>query len=183
MSNVPEVWLRGPVAGIQPMLQPVAHALLQVGEDLPPVLRALAPDQWWVRAGGSAPIGFHVMHLAGSLDRLFTYARGEALSAEQQAALAAERTSGETRPSPAQLQELLSTRLDAALHELASVPENALLQPREVGRARLRSTTLGLLFHAAEHSTRHAGQILTLARVGLGGAQGAGAAAPDRRTR
>ncbi len=27
------------------------------------------------------------------------------------------------------------------------------------------STTLGLIFHAAEHSARHAGQIVTLASV------------------
>jgi uncharacterized damage-inducible protein DinB len=29
----------------------------------------------------------------------------------------------------------------------------------------LPSTVLGLLFHAAEHTTRHAGQIATLVRV------------------
>ena len=82
MSRPAEVWLRGPVPGIQPALQPVAHALLQVAEDLPPVLEKLTPEQVWMRPGRSAAIGFHLAHLTGSLDRLFTYARGEALSKE-----------------------------------------------------------------------------------------------------
>ena len=39
---------------------------------------------------GAASIGFHVRHLGGALDRLFTYARGEALSDTQKAAMRAE---------------------------------------------------------------------------------------------
>jgi uncharacterized damage-inducible protein DinB len=34
-----------------------------------------------------------------------------------------------------------------------------------VGRGRLPSTVLGLLVHAAEHSTRHMGQAITTARI------------------
>jgi len=40
-----------------------------------------------------------------------------------------------------------------------------LLDPREVGRARLPSTKLGLLFHIAEHTARHVGQIVTTAKL------------------
>jgi uncharacterized damage-inducible protein DinB len=40
-----------------------------------------------------------------------------------------------------------------------------LLQPRGVGRAQLPSTVLGLLFHAAEHTQRHVGQLLVTVRV------------------
>ena len=29
-----EVWMRGPISGISPLLQPVAHALLQIDEDI-----------------------------------------------------------------------------------------------------------------------------------------------------
>jgi hypothetical protein len=36
---------------------------------------------------------------------------------------------------------------------------------RGVGRAQLPSTVLGLLFHAAEHTQRHAGQVATTRRV------------------
>jgi hypothetical protein len=43
--------------------------------------------------------------------------------------------------------------------------EATLTATREVGRARLPSTVIGLLFHAAEHTQRHAGQALTTKRM------------------
>lgn len=165
MPSTPEAWLRGPVPEIAPALQPVAHSLLQVREDLPPLLESLAPAQVWARPGGSASIGYHAFHLAGSLDRLATYARGEALSASQLAALKAERAVDAARPPVAELVRLVTGAIDSALHDLATYFEDDLFTPREVGRAKLPSTVLGLLAHAAEHTARHAGQIRTLARV------------------
>jgi uncharacterized damage-inducible protein DinB len=142
---------------------------MQVAEETPIVVAALSPDQIWARPGGAASIGFHVAHLAGSLDRLFTYSRGESLSSDQQAALAAERTIDTTQPGAPALLGLLGRTVDATLQHLRTVPPASLYIPREVGRARLPSTTLGLLFHAAEHSIRHGGQIITMARVVSGG--------------
>ena len=55
-----------------------------------------------------------------------------------------------------------------ALDQLRSTSAEDLLAPRKVGRAGLPSTTLGLIFHAAEHCTRHAGQATSTARI-LGG--------------
>ena len=165
MTTPPPVWLRGAIPGIQPALQPVAHALLQVAEETPEVLAPLSPERIWARPGGSASIGFHVVHLAGSLDRLFTYSRGQSLSNDQQRALATERTIDTTQPSIPDILHLLTSTVNAALQHLRTVPPDSLYQPREVGRARLPSTTLGLLFHAAEHSIRHGGQIITIARV------------------
>jgi DinB superfamily len=165
MTPPPEVWLRGPVPGVQPLLQPAAHAIVQVGEDVIPVVRDLTPAQLWARPGGAAAIGFHLAHLPGSLDRLLTYSRSEPLSPEQVAALAAERTVHEDRPELKGLLERFSARLDAAIDYLRTVPSESLLTPREVGRKRLPSTTLGLIFHAAEHSSRHAGQIVTLTQL------------------
>lgn len=165
MSALPPVWLRGPVPGIQPALQPVAHALMQVAEETPVIVETLSLEQIWARPGGAASIGFHIVHLAGSLDRLFTYSRGESLSSEQQAALAAEGAIDTNRPSLPDLLHLLSRTVEAALQHLHTVPPASLSVSREVGRARLPSTTLGLLFHAAEHSIRHGGQIITMARV------------------
>lgn len=165
MTMPPEVWLRGPVHGIHPLLQPAAHTLLQVGEDVLPVVQHLAPAELWARPGGAAAIGFHLMHLPGSLDRLLTYSRGESLSAEQQAALAGERTVYEDRPALGTLVARFSSGLEAAIDYLRTVFPDSLLLAREVGRKRLPSTTLGLIFHAAEHSARHAGQIVTLTRV------------------
>ena len=160
-----EVWLRGPVPGIQPLLQPAAHTLLQVGEDVLPIVERLTPAQLWARPGGAAAIGFHLVHLPGSLERLLTYSRGESLSPDQLARLSAERTVHEDRPELRAMLATFTAGLDAALDYLRTIPEDVLLTPREVGRKRLPSTTLGLIFHAAEHSARHAGQIVTLTRV------------------
>src|SRR5215475_5139118 len=85
----PEVWLRGPLPDYIDELQPVAHSLLQVREEIEAV-SALPPDKLWVRPGGAASIGFHLKHLAGSLDRLLTYALGKPLTVTQYEALAAE---------------------------------------------------------------------------------------------
>ena len=166
MTTVPpEVWLRGPINGIQPLLQPAAHTLLQVGEDVLPIVQDLTPVLLWARPGGAASIGFHLTHLPGSLDRLLTYSRAESLTPEQLAALAAERTVHDDRPDLAAVLARFAAGLEAAIGYLRTVPSDSLLLPREVGRKRLPSTTLGLIFHAAEHSARHAGQIVTLTRV------------------
>ena len=165
MTTPSEVWLRGPVSGIEPLLQPAAHTLIQVAEDVLPLVRDLSPDQLWARPGGGASIGFLLAHLPGSLDRLLTYSRGDALSEAQFAALAAERVIHDTPPSLAALTDAFSATLDAALAHLRTVPASALLLPREVGRKKLPSTTLGLIFHAAEHSSRHAGQVVTLNKI------------------
>lgn len=93
-TTQPEVWLRGPLPGI------------------PALLRDFPGELLWTRPGGVTSAGFHLQHLSGVLDRLFTYARGESLT-------------------PAQLP----------------------------------STVLGLLFHAAEHTQRHLGQLLVTVRV------------------
>lgn len=165
MTIPAEVWLRGPIDGIQPYLQPAAHTLLQVQEDVEAAVAGLSEQQIWARPGNVAAIGFHLLHVAGSLDRLLTYSRGEPLSATQLAVLAGERTAYEDRPDLATLLAGLGSGIHGALTYLGAVSPEALLQPREVGRKRLPSTTLGLIFHAAEHSSRHAGQIVTLGRL------------------
>jgi uncharacterized damage-inducible protein DinB len=165
MTIPAEVWLRGPVEGVLPLLQPAAHTILQVGEDVLPVVADLPAELLWARPGGAAAIGFHLIHLPGSLDRLLTYSRGAALSPDQFASLASERTVYEDRPALPWLVARFAAGLDAAVAYLRTVPEGSLLTPREVGRKRLPSTTLGLIFHAAEHSSRHAGQIVTMAQV------------------
>ena len=165
MMNPIEVWLRGPVAGIAPVLQPAAHAFLQVPEDVLPLVTDLTTEQLWARPGDAASIGFHLKHIPGSVDRLLTYARGEQLSPQQMEYLAAERTIHEDRPSLESLTANVTRGMDSAVEFLRTVPEASLHEPREVGRQKRPSTTLGLIFHAAEHSSRHAGQIVTLSRV------------------
>lgn len=161
----PEAWLRGAVGGYDPFVLPVVHALIQAREDVERLAALVPPELVWASPGGAASIGFHVRHLGGALDRLFTYARGESLNDAQKAFL---RREGQPGDPPATLEELsheLNATIDRALEQLRGVSANDLLQPRAVGRAALPSTTLGLLFHAAEHCTRHAGQAMTTARV------------------
>ena len=166
-----EAWLRGPVPGIDPLLQPVAHSFIQVLEDLPPALDGLSHDDLWARPGRSASIGYHLAHATGSLDRLLTYARGETLTAAQWEALAAERNSADLRPPLADLLRAFRSAVEGALAQLRASPAESLVVVRYVGRARLPSTTFGVLFQAAEHTARHAGQIVTLLRVLGGGSQ------------
>jgi hypothetical protein len=161
----PEVWLRGPVAGYPPLLMPVVHALLQVREDIARLVAAVPAEHVWLRPGAAASIGFHVRHSGGALDRLFTYARGEPLSDAQKAALRGEGVVDEGAPTFEALAAEVNATIDRALHQLRATSTESLLEERRVGRAGLPSTTLGLLFHAAEHSTRHVGQAITTARV------------------
>lgn len=165
MANLPEVWLRGPVAEIPPLLQPVAHALLQAVEDVRLAVEPLSAAHLWARPAGAASVGFHVRHAAGSLDRLFTYARGEELSPEQRAWLAGEAEPGSPPAEAAALAQAFERQVERALEQLRATPESTLRDARGVGRLQLPSTVLGLLFHAAEHTQRHVGQIVTTAKI------------------
>jgi DinB family protein len=159
----PEVWLRGPLPDVIPELQPVAHSLLQVREEIAEAA-SVSPAQLWTRPGGAASIGFHIMHLAGSLDRLLTYARGDTLSASQRAALAAEDREDPSRSADDLVKAALHA-IDHALVQVRGTARRSLDDVREVGRARLPSTVLGLLVHAAEHAQRHSAQIITTRKV------------------
>jgi uncharacterized damage-inducible protein DinB len=169
-TSLAEPWLRGPLPGIPATLQPAAHAFVMAREDVTEAVTGLPVEQVWLAPGGITPIGFHLAHLAGSTDRLLTYARGEGLSAAQKEALASERTITTGRPALERLLRGWQDAVDAALRQLADTSEAALAEPRLVGRAQLPSTVFGLLFHAAEHASRHTGQVVTtakLVRVGL----------------
>ena len=161
----PEPWLRGPVAGISARLQPPAHAFIMAREDVAAAVAGLTAEHVWARPAGIAPVGFHVAHLAGSTDRLLTYARGEMLSEAQRGALAAERTLADTRPPLDALIATLDDAIRRALDQLAATPDAILGEPRAVGQLHLPSTVLGLLFHAAEHASRHTGQVVTTATL------------------
>lgn len=158
-----EVWMRGPVEGVARELQPVAHAILQVIEDLEALAGDLPEALVEERPGGAASIGFHVRHIAGSTDRLLTYAEGHKLSPEQFAWLKAEATAT-TTPFASAVADTVAT-LRTALARVQATPLDQLYETRKIGRAELPTTTFGLLFHAAEHATRHAGQAVTTAKI------------------
>jgi hypothetical protein len=168
VSPQTEAWQRGPVEGFDPWLMPVVHALIQVREDLQRLASQVPSDLVWQRPGGAASIGFHVRHTGGALDRLFTYARGETLTDAQRSAGRDEGTPGEPPATLSRMVEEVERTIGRALEQLRAISRDALLEPRKVGRAGLPSNVLGLLFHAAEHSTRHVGQAITTAKI-LGG--------------
>jgi len=164
-SSLPEVWLRGPVPGVDAALQPVAHALMQAREDLTRAVAGLAPAELWATPGGAASVGFHLRHIAGSIDRLLTYARAASLDDAQRAALAAERRPGDPPEGVESLLAGVNRAIDGAVEQVRHTAPATLDAPRPVGRAALPSTVRGLLFHAAEHAQRHVGQVIVTAKV------------------
>jgi uncharacterized damage-inducible protein DinB len=161
--TLPEVWLRGALPDVPALLQPVAHGLLQSREEVRAVLHGIGDDALWVEPGGAASLAYHARHAIGSLERLLTYARGEQLSPAQLEYLRNERTRAEL--TAAALVAAFDAEIERALVQVRRTSESSLLEPREVGRAKLPSTVIGLLFHAAEHTQRHVGQMTTTARV------------------
>jgi uncharacterized damage-inducible protein DinB len=163
-NKLTEVWLRGPLEGMPALLQPAAHALLQAQEEIHAALPDFPEAGLWMQPAGVASVGFHLQHIPGVLDRLFTYAAAEPLSTEQLQYL-----SQEGKPSPdidmASLLTILDTEFAIAIKKLQATDPDTLTQARGVGRKQVPSTVLGLLFHAAEHTMRHTGQLLVTAQI------------------
>lgn len=162
MSSEP--WLRGPIQGVNPLLAPVLHSFQQAREDLEKHTEGLTTEQIWARPFGFGPVGFHIRHIAGSVDRLMTYLESRELNEQQFAALKSEMDSGATR------EELLG-HLDAALRHagqlVRDIDVTRLTEPRTVGRKQLPTTVIGLLVHIAEHTQRHVGQAISAAKLAL----------------
>jgi len=159
-----EWWQRGPVDGVPDVLQPVAHILLQVRESVGELVDGLTEEQWNARPANVASPAFHVRHMAGVIDRLFTYARGESLSDAQFAALRAETMPVTPADVPTVL-DALSRRVDLSIDELRRTDVATLGDFRPIGRAKLPSTVIGCLVHGAEHAMRHVGQLSVTSRI------------------
>lgn len=163
-TDQPEAWLRGNVPGIPDLLQPVAHALQQAREDVHFYILNFPQHLLWQKPAGRASVGFHLQHLTGVIDRMLTYAAGKELSETQFSALRKEGA-----PGPGENLVLLISAFDQKVEEsmevLKKTPVETLTEYRSVGRKKLPSSVIGLLFHAAEHSQRHVGQLLVTASV------------------
>jgi len=158
-----EPWMRGPIAGVDPLTAPILYAFQQAREDLAQYTEGLSAEQLWARPYGFGSVGFHIHHIAGSTERLMTYLEGKQLSEAQLAALRAEsQESGSSRD------ELLA-ELDAAFESAAKIVRAldpaSLTEPRTIGRKRLPTTVIGLLTHIAEHTQRHVGQAISAAKL------------------
>jgi uncharacterized damage-inducible protein DinB len=163
-SPLPEHWLRGPVPGIPALLQPAAHALLQSRDEVYLYVRDFPEELLWTRPVGRASVGFHLQHLTGVLDRMLTYARAGTLS-EQQFQYLKNEGNPATAKNSMELANNFGSKVAEALEFFKKIPESTLTEPRTVGRKKLPSTLIGLLFHAAEHSQRHIGQLLVTVSI------------------
>lgn len=160
-----EVWQRGPVDGVPDVLQPVAHALLQAKEDARRYTDNFPEELVWEKPYGVASVGFHLNHLSGVVSRLFTYADNKKLTEDQLKFLKAEEN---PENLPLKLTDLIGVfeeTVQVAVDYLRQTSADDLAEFRGLGRAQLPTTKLGLLFHAAEHSQRHIGQLLVTVRV------------------
>lgn len=163
-SNL-EVWQRGPVEGVPALLQPVAHALLQAVEEVDRYTANFPEELLWERPAGVASVGFHILHMRGVIDRLFSYAKGEALNEEQLEALRQEKEVPAEIVTASTLVDALRLQVEKAVEQLKGISESSLKEARALGRKRIPTTVLGLLFHTAEHCQRHVGQLLVTARI------------------
>jgi len=155
--------MRGPIEGVPALLQPVAHALLQVEENVLKYTAQLSSGQLWTKPGGNASIGFHLQHIRGVIDRMFTYAENKSLSDEQFDDLHKEGIEN-SDVSVTALVENLHRQIQQSVQKLALIDPETLTEVRFLGRKRIPTTLIGLLFHAAEHAQRHVGQLLVTAR-------------------
>jgi len=161
-TSLPEPWLRGTLTEVPAVARGVLHALELAHEDTHKWCAGLSDAQLHARPAGLPSVAFQLRHIAGSLDRLLTYAEGRALSEEQLQTL-------KTEANPGGSAKELLANLDAALSR-ASLRVRALASedfalPRAVGSKKLPATLGGLLVHIADHTQRHVGQAITTAKL------------------
>lgn len=164
MNQLPEYWLRGPVEGVPALLQPVAHALLQCYDEIEKALKTFPDALLWEKPAGVASPAFHLEHINGVIDRLTTYAEGRQLSETQLAFLKQEGAKDDKKNKTLLLNQL-KNKIENTLEKLKAFNPHEITDIRYVGRKRIESTLLGLLFHAAEHSMRHTGQLLVTVKI------------------
>jgi uncharacterized damage-inducible protein DinB len=159
---MPEPWLRGTLTEVQFVQRAVLHALEQAREDVSRWCEGLTTDQIHARPSELPSIAFQIRHIAGSLDRLLTYAEGRPLESIQLEALKNEGARGESRE---ELIGAFDEALNRAETRIRGFDPASFEAERFVGRAGLPTTTGSLLIHCAEHTMRHVGQLITTAKV------------------
>jgi hypothetical protein len=161
-DNAAEPWLRGPISGVHPLVMPTLHAFAQAREDLARWTDDLSDAAIWMRPHGLAPVGFHLRHIAGSVERLTTYLRGERLTSEQLEAIRQEMDAG---PGRAALLDLTNQAFDQSEQTIRELDPAVLGAARAVGRKQLPTTVIGLVVHLAEHTQRHVGELIVTAKL------------------
>jgi hypothetical protein len=162
-TELPEPWLRGPLADVHPLLAPTLHAYAQAREDIAHWTKDLAEAEIWSQADTSiASVGFHMRHIAGSVERLTAYVAGRQLTPGQLSAIPQESTPGATR---SELLAAVNHALDQSEEAIRSLNVADLSNPRVVGRKQLPTTVVGLVVHLAEHTQRHVGALIVTTKL------------------
>lgn len=157
-----EPWLRGPLPGVHPLLAPTLHAFAQAREDLAHWTDGFTDAEIWLCPHGLAPVGFHLRHIAGSVERLTTYLRGEQLTSKQLEAVHHEM---DARIGRSALLDQVDQALSQSEQAIRALDPAILDEPRAVGRKQLPTTVIGLVIHLAEHTQRHVGQLIVTAKI------------------
>lgn len=157
-----EPWISGSHQDVSPLLRPLLHAFDHARLDLAQWTEGLTTEEIWSTPHGLGSIGFHLRHIAGSADRLFTYVQGAQLSDAQMAALRSEKETGATRD---QLLSEIEQVFSRIAKSVLAIEEKTLPEPRGVGRKQLPTTVHGLLVHMGEHTMRHVGEIIVTVRI------------------
>lgn len=144
------------------MVAATVHAYMQAREDLAHWTDGLSDAQIWSRPHGLAPVGFQLRHIAGSVERLTTYLRGEQLSSGQ-----IEAARGEMEPGPrrVELLEMVARSLQESEWVIRELDPATLTAARAVGRKQLPTTVMGLVVHLAEHTQRHVGELIITSKL------------------
>jgi len=140
---------------------PVFFSFAQVREDLEKHTAGLSGDKVWNPVAGGS-LGFQLKHIAGSVDRITTYLLGRQLDAGQLAFLRAE---SERTGTLDELLELVEQSLNRSQTELKTINPSSPYESRTVGRRALPTTVMGLIVHLAEHTQRHLGQAILIAKI------------------
>ena len=156
-----EPWMRGTWTELDPLRRGVVHALELCEEEAERWAASLTDEQMFFQPLGLPSVAFHLRHMVRSLDRLLTYAANGSLSATQLTLLS---TETETTTAADVLHEFREG-LRRGKERVRACSPDSYAEPRGIGRRRLPTTVGGLLVHCAEHSQRHAGQMVTTAKV------------------
>lgn len=157
-----EPWLRGPLPDVHPLMAPSLHSFIQIREDLARWTEGLRDEEIWSRPFGLAPVGFHLRHIAGSVERLTAYMFGKELTTAQLEAIPHEMDSGIGRSL---LLEQVNEALQKSEQAMRAIDPETFEHPRSVGRKKLPTTVIGLVVHIAEHAQRHVGELIVTSKL------------------
>jgi uncharacterized damage-inducible protein DinB len=169
MSTAPapytEPWLRGTHSDVPAAGRAVLHALELALDDLTKWTTGRTDGEVHAQPLGLPSVAFLLRHIAGSVDRILTYAEGGQLFDAQLAALKSEKDGEGKQETLAELLAVVERSFGNAAHRIRALAAADLNTPRAVGRKQLATSLGGALIHVADHTQRHVGQVVTTAKV------------------